>query len=75
LNSQVRMSRKGDGQHCLPIATYLAGLTYPANRDEILRYAASRGAGAGIGMMLAKLPDNVYCSLGEIVDAYACALW
>ncbi len=51
------------------IETDLAGISFPAYKEGLVRYAEARDAGERVVLALQELPDREYTSLADVVAA------
>ena len=51
------------------IANYLRGLSFPASKQELLRYARASNAGANVLHMIEGLADRTYSDASEVLQA------
>lgn len=51
------------------VQKYLNGISYPANKSDIVRHARTKGADNTIIDALNKLPDQAYSSIGDVTKA------
>ncbi|MCW2888688.1 MAG: hypothetical protein QOE54_858 [Streptosporangiaceae bacterium] len=51
--------------------SHLAGMSYPARRDDLAQYARSQGAGQPVITALERIPDRDYDDLQVVIVAVA----
>jgi hypothetical protein len=62
---EARMGRPGGGSMA-NVVHYLKGIDFPANREEVLRYARSRGAPAAVIEQLKELEDRDFENMADL---------
>lgn len=53
------------------VQEFLAGMAFPATRDQLIRHARERGADPGALAALSGIPDRVYCTPAQVSQAVA----
>jgi hypothetical protein len=51
------------------VASYLRGMSFPANKQDLLRYARASNAGADVLHMIEDLADRSYASASDVLAA------
>jgi hypothetical protein len=52
-----------------PVASYLAGMSFPASKQDLLRYARAGNVGAGVLHTIEGLADRSYASASDVLTA------
>jgi hypothetical protein len=55
----------------IEVQKYLAGIDYPATKEQLIEHAQSRGASQDILQALASLPDGEYDGPNKVSSAVA----
>jgi hypothetical protein len=55
----------------IEVQKYLAGIDYPATKEQLIEHAKSRGASQDILQALASLPDGEYDGPNKVSSAVA----
>jgi hypothetical protein len=58
-----------EGRVFIEVQKYLGGVDYPADRDELVRYAQEQGAPDDVVEALSGLDDRAYADPTEVSEA------
>ncbi len=64
------MERLAGGKTDTSILRYLAGIPFPAHKDDLVHAARKNGAPSEVFATLEQLPKNEFASPQELIDAY-----
>ena len=60
------MTRGVGGESPANVATYLKGIDYPANKQDLLRHARQNGAEQDVVDVLERMPEQQYGNMADV---------
>ncbi|MBD3736074.1 hypothetical protein AUR59_010590 [Stutzerimonas balearica] len=64
------MTRGVGGESPANVATYLKGIDYPANKQDLLRHARQNGAEQDVVDVLERMPEQQYGNMADVMKGY-----
>ncbi len=64
------MTRGVGGESPANVATYLKGIDYPANKQDLLRHARQNGAEQDVVDVLERMPEQQYGNMEDVMKGY-----
>ncbi|QJD59714.1 DUF2795 domain-containing protein [Pseudomonas sp. gcc21] len=64
------MTQGAGGQSPTNVSTYLKGIDFPANRDQLIRHAEQNGAEQDVLDDLKQMPDQQYDNMADVMKGY-----
>lgn len=64
------MTRGVGGESPANVATYLKGIDYPANKQDLLQYARQNGAEQDVVDVLERMPEQQYGNMADVMKGY-----
>lgn len=64
------MTRGVGGESPANVATYLKGIDYPANKQDLLRHARQNGAEQDVVDVLERMPEQQYGNMADVIKGY-----
>lgn len=64
------MTRGLGGESPANVATYLKGIDYPANKQDLLRHARQNGAEQDVVDVLERMPEQQYGNMADVMKGY-----
>lgn len=64
------MTRGVGGESPANVATYLKGIDYPANKQDLLRHARQNGAEQDVVDVLERMPKQQYGNMADVMKGY-----
>lgn len=64
------MTRGVGGESPANVATYLKGIDYPANKQDLLRHARQNGAEQDVVDVLERMPEQQYLNMADVMKGY-----
>jgi len=64
------MTRGVGGESPANVATYLKGIDYPANKQDLLRHARQNGAEQDVVDVLERMPEQQYGNMADLMKGY-----
>ncbi len=64
------MTRGVGGESPANVATYLKGIDYPANKEQLVQHAQKNGAESEVMDVLNNMPDHEYGNMADVMKGY-----
>ncbi|AJE17096.1 MULTISPECIES: DUF2795 domain-containing protein [Stutzerimonas] len=64
------MTRGVGGESPANVATYLKGIDYPANKQDLLQHARQNGAEQDVVDVLERMPEQQYGNMADVMKGY-----
>lgn len=64
------MTRGVGGESPANVATYLKGIDYPANKQDLLKHARQNGAEQDVVDVLERMPEQQYGNMADVMKGY-----
>ncbi|WP_312479541.1 DUF2795 domain-containing protein [Stutzerimonas nitrititolerans] len=64
------MTRGVGGESPANVATYLKGIDYPAQKDDLVQHAKKNGAESEVIDMLNRMPEQEYSNMADVMKGY-----
>ncbi|WP_120997222.1 DUF2795 domain-containing protein [Stutzerimonas urumqiensis] len=64
------MTRGVGGESPANVTTYLKGIDYPANKDDLVRHAKKNGAESEVIDVLNQMPEQEYGNMADVMKGY-----
>lgn len=64
------MTRGVGGESPANVATYLKGIDYPANKEQLVQHAQKNGAESEVVDVLNNMPDHEYGNMADVMKGY-----
>ncbi len=64
------MTRGVGGESPANVATYLKGIDYPANKQDLLQHARQNGAEQDVVDVLERMPEQQYGNMADVRKGY-----
>jgi len=64
------MTRGVGGESPANVATYLKGIDYPANKQDLLQHARQNGAEQDVVDVLECMPEQQYGNMADVMKGY-----
>lgn len=64
------MTRGVGGESPANVTTYLKGIDYPANKEQLVQQAQKNGAESAVMDVLNNMPDQEYGNMADVMKGY-----
>ena len=64
------MTQGAGGRSPTNVSTYLKGIDFPANRDQLIRHAEQNGAEQDVLDVLKQMPEQQYDNMADVMKGY-----
>lgn len=64
------MTRGVGGDSPANVSTYLKGIDFPADRDQLVRHAEQNGAESDVLNIVKQMPEQEYGNMADVMKAY-----
>lgn len=64
------MARGTEGDSPIEVGSYLKGIDYPANQDQLIEQAQRNGAGSEVLEIFKNMPNEQYRNMADVMKAY-----
>jgi len=64
------MTRGVGGESPANVATYLKGIDYPANKQDLLQHARQNGTEQDVVDVLERMPEQQYGNMADVMKGY-----
>jgi hypothetical protein len=64
------MTRGVGGESPANVTTYLKGIDYPANKEQLVHHAQKNGAESAVMDVLNNMPEQEYGNMADVMKGY-----